>query len=262
MQNLKLTLLQMQLHWHDAAANREAASELIDAEAHRSDLIVLPETFTSGFTMEAATVAEDMTGASVIWLRQQAVKHNTAICAGMIVSDEGRHYNRLLWAQPDGTLHSYDKRHLFRMVGERDVYTPGNRRLIVEVAGWRVCPLICYDLRFPVWSRNREDYDLLLYIANWPAARRSAWETLLPARAVENLCYAAGVNCTGTDGNGVDYVGGSMVADYLGQRLIQADEQPAALNIELDMSKLLRFRDKFPAWKDADDFSLSDQPAP
>ncbi len=262
MQNLNLTLLQMQLHWHDAAANRQAAEKLIESEAPNSDLIVLPETFTTGFTMEATAMAENMQGDSVNWLLQQAAVHGTDICGSLIVEEDGKHYNRLLWAQPDGSLHGYDKRHLFRMVGERDNFTPGRKRLIVEVSGWRVCPLICYDLRFPVWSRNRGDYDLLLYVANWPAARRSAWETLLPARAVENLCYAAGVNCTGEDDNGVKYAGGSMVADYLGHKLACADTQPTVLNVELSMEKLLRYRKKFLAWKDADDFTLSEQPPP
>jgi len=260
MQNLRLTLLQLDLHWQDPAANRQAIEQQIAAEAGNSDLIVLPETFTTGFTMDTAAVAETTHGKAITWLRELAAEHRTDICGSVIISDNDQYFNRLLWASPDGQLRTYDKRHLFRMVGERDNFTPGRERLIVEVAGWRVCPMICYDLRFPVWSRNRGDYDLLLYVANWPASRRSAWETLLPARAVENLCYVAGVNRTGTDGNGVDYAGGSMIADYLGKKLVVADDQPAVLKTELSMERLERYREKFPAWLDADDFTLEAEP--
>jgi predicted amidohydrolase len=260
MQNLRLTLLQTDLHWHNPAANRKQMEELVTAESASSDLIVLPETFTTGFTMDAPAVAEHPEGETADWMSGLATTLQVNICGSVIISENGCFFNRLIWAAPDGRRHAYDKRHLFRMVGERANYTPGRARLIVEVAGWRVCPMICYDLRFPVWSRNRGDYDLLLYVANWPASRRSAWETLLPARSVENLCYAAGVNRTGTDGNGVDYAGGSMVADYFGQKIAVGNKQPAVLKTELSMEKLTRYREKFPAWKDADEFTLVSEP--
>ena len=263
MHDLKLTLLQTPLLWHDPEGNRAVLGDLIDREAAGSDLLVLPETFATGFTMEAAQVAESIDGPTVTWLREQATAHDTDICGSIIVADEGRHYNRLIWATADGGLRTYDKRHLFRMAGEHDRYSPGQERIIVRLGEWRICPMICYDLRFPVWSRNRNDYDLLLYVANWPASRISAWETLLPARAVENLCYVAGVNRTGADGNGVENGGRSMICDYLGNRVAEAQQDPATLRETLSLEKLQRYREKFPAWKDADSFELkTGQPAP
>ena len=260
MRNLNLTLLQIDLRWQDPDANRQAIEQQISAVAGSSDLVVLPETFTTGYTMEAAAMAETHDGKTSTWLRELATEHHTDICGSVIIVDGNRYFNRLLWAGSDGQMQSYDKRHLFRTGGEHDKFTPGRERLIVEIGGWRVCPMICYDLRFPVWARNRGDYDLLLYVANWPSSRRSAWETLLPARAVENLCYVAGVNRVGTDGNGVECAGGSMVADYLGHKLALADDQPTALAAELSMEKLLRYREKFMAWKDADEFVLETEP--
>ncbi len=260
MHNLRLTLLQTDLHWHDAEANRTRMEKLLRAAAPESDVIVMPETFTTGFTMDAPLVAENQSGATADWLRRLAIELETDLCGSVIIRENDHFFNRLLWASPNGQIHTYDKRHLFRMVGERDSFTPGRARLVVDVAGWRVCPMICYDLRFPVWSRNRGDYDLLLYVANWPASRRSAWEALLPARAIENLCYAAGVNRTGTDGNGVEYAGGSMITDYFGQPLALAAEQPTTLQAELSMESLSRYREKFPAWKDADAFTLDGEP--
>ncbi len=260
MKSLRLTLLQTDLLWENPKANRQNLGALIAKEAACSDLIALPETFTTGFTMEAARVAEPPHGPTEQWLVETATSLATDICGSLIIEEDGNRYNRLLWATAAGEIHHYDKRHLFRMGGEFEKYTHGRERLIVEIGGWRVCPMVCYDLRFPVWSRNRGDYDLLLYVANWPESRKSAWDTLLPARAVENLSYVAGVNRTGQDGNGVNCGGGSMAADYLGNRIAEADDQPTALRIELSMDQLVRYREKFPAWKDADQFELS--PAP
>ena len=257
MQDLRLTILQTDLHWQNADANRDMMTKLISAEAANADLIVLPETFTSGFTMSVSTVAESMDGASIAWLRELSAAHNVDICGSMIVQDNGSYYNRLTWASADNELHTYDKRHLFRMVGERDNFAAGDKRLIVTLGDWRICPMICYDLRFPVWSRNRGDYDLLLYVANWPASRRSAWDALLPARAVENLCYVAGANRTGTDGNDVEYDGASTVIDYLAHTLAVADAEPTVLRATLSMDGLQRYRKKFLAWKDADAFELT-----
>lgn len=262
MQDLKLTLLQTPLLWHDPEGNRAVLGELIDRQAEGSDLLVLPETFSTGYTMEAAQVAETMDGATVQWLRETAARHAVDICGSLIIEDEGRHYNRLVWVKADGDLRTYDKRHLFRMGGEHDRYTPGRERIIVRLGDWRICPMICYDLRFPVWSRNRGDYDLLLYVANWPAARVSAWETLLPARAVENLAFVAGVNRTGTDGKGIENAGRSMICDYLGTRIAEADKEPATVRATLSLEQLQRYREKFPAWKDADSFELTTGPAP
>lgn len=261
MRDLNLTLLQTDLHWQDAAANRTMLSEQIEAAAQSARLIVLPETFSTGFTMNAAEVAEPMDGPTVSWLREQAHLHGVDICGSAVISAANAYYNRLLWATAGGDLHTYDKRHLF-MGGERDAYTPGDQRLVVTLDEWRICPLVCYDLRFPVWSRCQDDYDLLIYVANWPLARHSAWTTLLPARAVENLCYVAGVNRVGTDGNGVVTGGGSLLADYLGTVLAAADDQPQALTATLSLAQLRRYREKFPAWKDADAFVLTDDARP
>jgi predicted amidohydrolase len=209
--------------------------------------------------MEAAANSEPGDGESAHWLQNMAAKHEVCLCGSVVIREDDRYYNRLFWASPDGQLQHYDKRHLFRMAGEHLKYAAGQERLIVTLGEWRICPLVCYDLRFPVWSRNLNDYDLLLYVANWPAPRRSAWTTLLPARAVENLCYCAGVNRTGKDGNDVQYSGDSMVADYLGNIVHDAGDQQGALSATLSMEKLVRYRKKFAAWKDADKFQILDE---
>ena len=258
MQDLKITLLQENLHWQNPVANREMFEQLINDHAEMSDLIVLPETFTTGFTMAATENGEEPDGPSSQWLSNLATRHNTALCGSLIVNENEHSFNRLVWAQADGSTLTYDKRHLFRMVGERDNFTPGTRRRIIRLGDWRICPLICYDLRFPVWSRGANEFDLLLYVANWPASRKSAWETLLPARAVENLCYVAGVNRVGTDGSNVDYAGGSIIADYLSNRLAVGGTKPEAVRATLSLEKLNRYREKFPAWKDADEFHLAE----
>jgi omega-amidase len=255
-QDLNLTLLQADLHWQDPAANRAMFTALIGEHSADSDLIVMPETFSTGFTMAASTNHEALDGTTVSWLRNIAREQQVAVCGSMIVSDAGHFYNRFLCATPAGELFSYNKRHLFHMSGEDQNFAPGQERSVFSINGWRICPQVCYDLRFPVWSRCRNDYDLLLYVANWPATRNSAWETLLPARAVENLCHAAGVNRVGTDGNNVAYAGGSLVADYLGG-VIHAGSSATALTVHLDKAALERYRAKFPAWKDADDFTIT-----
>ena len=260
-QDLTISLIQTELHWQDPAANRAMLAELVGAAAEHADLIALPEMFTTGFTMTPAGLDEAPGGSTENWLREIAERHSTAVCGSLIVADNGSYHNRLLFARPGRPVEHYDKRHLFRMAGEDREYAAGKRRLVVEVGDWRVCPLICYDLRFPVWSRNRDDYDLLLYVANWPAARHSAWRTLLPARAVENLCYAAGVNRVGHDGNDVAYAGGSLVADYLGGVLADGANQAGIVSATLSGAKLTRYREKFPAWKDADAFVLRDDDA-
>ena len=260
MRDLTVTLLQTELHWQDPAANRAMFAALIAEQAAKTNLIVLPEMFTTGFTMDASANSEPTDGPTTAWLQQMATKHNVAICGSLIVNEatngKQHFYNRLLWAAADGSMQSYDKRHLFRMADEDQHYTAGTERLIVELNGWRICPLICYDLRFPVWSRGSNQFDLLLYVANWPAPRQSAWDALLPARAVENLCYAAGVNRVGTDGNDVSYNGGSVIVDYLAN-ISSLDDKAGALQSTLDGSKLERYRDKFPAWKDAETFKIT-----
>jgi omega-amidase len=256
MRDLNLTLLQSELHWQNPAANRAMFTDQIAQQSDGSDLILLPEMFATGFTMEAAANSEPDDGASAVWLQEMATAHDVALCGSVVIKEDGHYYNRLFWATPDGQLQHYDKRHLFRMAGEHKKYAAGEHKLIVQLGDWRICPLVCYDLRFPVWSRGINEYDLLLYVANWPAARRSAWRTLLPARAVENLCYSAGVNRVGIDGNDVTYVGDSMVADYHGNLLGDAEDKAAALRVTLSLDKLERYREKFPAWKDADQFQI------
>jgi predicted amidohydrolase len=187
-----------------------------------------------------------------------ALKHDVALCGSIVIRDDDRYYNRLLWVTPDGEVQHYDKRHLFHMAGEHEKYSPGKERIIVQLGDWRICPMICYDLRFPVWSRGINEYDLLLYVANWPASRRSAWRTLLPARAVENLCYCAGVNRIGTDGNDVAYSGDSLVSDYYGNLVADAGDRAIALKATLSLEKLEDYREKFPVWKDADNFKIVD----
>jgi predicted amidohydrolase len=206
--------------------------------------------------MAAAELAEDMDGPTVDWMREEAAALGCVITGSLIVRDGGRCYNRLVWARPDGSLEHYDKRHLFRLAGEQEHYAAGSRRLVLALKGWRVCPMVCYDLRFPVWSRSRDDYDLLLYVANWPARRAHAWSTLLRARAIENLCYVVGVNRIGRDGNGATYAGDSVAVDFLGQALTSVGGGDRVETAVLDLESLRAYRRDFPAHLDADRFEL------
>ena len=260
MQALKISLVQGATRWHDPAANRDYYSALM-APLTGSDLVLLPETFTSGFSNEAIHNAETMDGPTVAWLRAQARALDAAVCGSVQLRVDGKVYNRLLFATPDGEVKHYDKRHLFRYAGEHERYAAGSERLIVEWRGWRICPLVCYDLRFPVYSRNRYvdgkfDYDLVLFVANWPTPRREPWRTLLRARAIENLSYCAGLNRVGTDGNGLGYSGDSSVIDFLGQPLVELGTQEQAVTTTLDAAALAEHRARFPAWMDADEFRL------
>ncbi len=264
MQALRVSLVQGATRWHDAAANREYYGVFARALKGQTDLIVLPETFTSGFTNETLHQAETMQGDSVAWLQTLAQEVGVTITGSMVIRDGGRCVNRLLWMRPDGTYEIYDKRHLFRMAKEHERYTGGNERLIAELNGWRICPQVCYDLRFPVWLRNRYDatsagrfdYDLLLFVANWPAPRRHAWRTLLRARAIENLSYCVGVNRVGVDGNDLPYAGDSAALDFLGQPLAELGAQEQVVTVTLDPAALAAHRERFPAWMDADDFRI------
>jgi predicted amidohydrolase len=247
------------LVWQDAAANRQTLACLLTQISVDTDLIVLPEMFTTGFSMEAAALAEDMDGPTVDWMRQQAGKYQAVVTGSVIIRDNGAYYNRLLWVRPDGSLSYYDKRHLFTLAGEQHTYAPGTARLVEEWRGWRICPLICYDLRFPVWSRNvaSQPYDLLLYVANWPSVRRSAWMALLRARAIENVAYTAGVNRLGTDALGHEYMGDSALLDMRGEYLLQTGNCTSCVTRTLRRSDLEDFRAKFPALHDADELELS-----
>ena len=255
---MNITLLQTDLHWQDPVANRAMLEEKLFTLPEPTDLIVLPEMFTTGFTMDARAVAEPMNLTTFRWLRQMAAQTNAVVTGSYVVLENGGYYNRLLWMEPDGQFAHYDKRHLFRMAGEDGVYTAGTSRLVRTWRGWRICPLICYDLRFPVWSRNRQiepdklDYDLLLYVANWPAARQAPWDTLLQARAIENLSYVAGVNRVGEDGNGNSYLGGSALIDFKGDVLFRQYDTEAIHQQTLSLDDLQGYRAKFPAYLDAD----------
>ncbi len=255
--DLQLALIQTSLVWQDAAANREHFARLLE-QARGADLIVLPEMFSTGFSMDSAALAEPEDGPTSQWLRQQAQDLGAVVCGSLIIqAADGSYRNRLLWARPDGSLAHYDKRHLFRMAGEHKHYSAGEQQVVLELKGWRVRPLICYDLRFPVWSRDAGGTDLLLYTANWPAARRHHWNRLLPARAIENLCYVAAVNRVGEDGKGHAYSGDSQVLDFQGESLLAAQDVDGVFHVSLSAAELAAYRQRFPAHLDADSFSLN-----
>jgi len=258
MGSLRVSLAQQPLHWHDAAANRAQFEALLLPLAGRTDLVVLPETFTTGFSMEVARLGEPPGGASSAWLSALAARLDAAVTGSVITREGERYFNRLLWASPDGELRHYDKRHLFRMGREHEHFSAGRAAWCVSWRGFSVCPLVCYDLRFPVFSRRRAqlDYDLLVYVANWPAARAEAWRQLLRARAIENQAYVVGVNRVGADGNGVAHRGDSAAIDPLGRTLVEGGDVPALLNVALDHASLAAFRERFPAHLDADRFTL------
>ncbi|MBD2752137.1 amidohydrolase [Spirosoma validum] len=259
---MHITLLQPNLYWQAPVANRAMLEEHLFNLPEPTDLIVLPEMFTTGFTMDARAVAEPLNLTTFRWLKQMASQTGAVVTGSYVVQEGGTYFNRLIWMQPDGQFDTYDKRHLFRMAGEDGIYTAGTTRIIKEWKGWRICPLICYDLRFPVWSRNRQTespdfaYDLLLYVANWPAARRNAWNVLLQGRAIENLSYVVGVNRVGTDGNGHPYTGDSAVIDFKGDVVFRHSDTEIVHQQTISLDELRSFREKFPANLDADGFTI------
>jgi omega-amidase len=253
---LTLALVQTARRWHDAAANRALFDAWFDAVPDTADIVVLPEMFSTGFTMAAAEVAEPMDGPTVGWLRTTARRLDKVVCGSLVIAEGGECFNRFVWMRPDGAVVTYDKRHRFRMAGEHAHYAAGSVRQVIALGDWRILPVVCYDLRFPVWLRNRGDYDLLLVVANWPAARKLAWDTLLRARAIENLACVAGVNIVGTDGNHVAYTGGTVAYGPDGAALLESVADPGVYCVTLDGYALTTFRSQFPAWQDADDFSL------
>ena len=263
-QDLRISLVQGDTRWHDPDGNRAHYAALLAPLVGTTDLVVLPETFTSGFSNAAIRQAEGMDGPTVTWIVEQAVKLGAAVTGSVQLREGDAVYNRLLFATPDGGLQQYDKRHLFRYGGEHERYAAGRERLSVEWKGWRINPQVCYDLRFPVFCRNRFDveragqldFDLQIFVANWPSARAYAWKTLLRARAIENLCFVAAVNRVGVDGNDLHYAGDSAVIDFLGQPQVEVREVEQVVTTTLSAQALVAHRARFPAMLDADRFEL------
>ena len=253
---MKIALVQTSLIWENPMENRSHLVQKINGFIEDVDLIILPEMFSSGFTMNPKAVFETMQGETVSWLQHLAKAKDSAITGSLVIEENGNYYNRLVFVHPNGDIKTYDKRHLFSLAGEDKFYSGGTEKLIVEYKGFRICPLVCYDLRFPVFSRNVEDYDLLIYVANWPKIRVNAWDILLKARAVENICYTIGVNRIGTDANNHEYVGHSQAVDFLGNYLLEPQETDGIFIIELDKEKLLETRNKLAFLNDKDDFEI------
>ncbi len=253
MSDLKVTVVQSELVWEDPAANLALFDQALQGLDDTSDLVVLPEMFSTGFSMQPGPVAQTMDSPTVAWLQKTAGELNAHLVGSVMITEGGRFFNRLMWAKPTGELLTCDKRHLFRMLGEDKIYAGGRSLLTVKVKGWNIRPFVCYDLRFPAWSRNLDNaYDAAIFLANWPARRSGHWRVLLKARAIENLSYVIGVNRVGTDGNGLAYSGDSAVIDPVGNRLFEIREQPAVRTVTLSRDILENWRRDFPAWMDAD----------
>ena len=257
MDDLKISLIQTNLFWEDTDRNLEHLAAHIAKITEPTDLIVLPEMFSTAFSMSVETLAEEMNGKTMQWMLDIAQRHRCEITGSLIIKDEGKFYNRLIWMRPDATFDFYDKRHLFAMGNEHHAYTAGDKPLIVTLNGWKICPMICYDLRFPVWMRNQNEvYDLLLIVANWPEKRSLHWRTLIPARAVENLSYVAAVNRIGNDGNDIAHIGDSMVISPNGETLYHKQNDEDVFTLSLSADELLKTRRYLPFLKDADNFEL------
>ena len=256
LKNLKCLLIQSRLFWADAAANRQALETVARGQGSDCDLIVFPETFTSGFLGDAQAEPEGMDGATLEWMKALASELDSVICGSAAISTSRGTANRFLWVQPDGEVQFYDKRHLFSFAGEDKRYVAGSERKVFHYRGWRICPQICYDLRFPAWCRNRDDYDLLLFVANWPEPRTSAWTNLLRARAIENQSYVIGVNRCGEDPRGLEYSGGSAVYDPLGETLVDLGTGECSDSATIELARVVAIRGQLPFQQDADDFEL------
>lgn len=256
MQTLSITTIQSKMYWEDIPSNLQHFEEKLSLISGQTDLIVLPEMFTTGFSMNASSVAETMEGTTVDWLRKHSKNLDAVITGSVIIKEKGHFYNRLIWMQPDGKYQVYDKRHLFSLADEHLTYTPGKELLITEWRDWKICPLICYDLRFPAWSRNTHDYDLLIYMANWPVPRANAWKTLLEARAIENQSYTIGVNRVGKDEKGNEYSGDTSVIDYSGKVLYRVSGIQDVFTTILSKELQQNFRKKLNFLADRDEFEI------
>lgn len=254
---MKIALIQSSLFWENPKANRNYFEEKINSITEKVDLIVLPEMFSTGFTMNPETVFETMQGETISWLQSLAKTKNCAITGSLVIKENNNFYNRLVFVFPSGEMQFYDKRHLFTLAGEDKVYTSGNKKLIVDYLGCKICPLVCYDLRFPVFARNIEGYDVLIYVANWPKPRINAWDILLKARSVENMCYTVGVNRIGEDQNNLEHVGHSQAVDFLGNYILEPQETEGVFIVDLNKEKLLETRKKLGFLNDKDSFELN-----
>jgi omega-amidase len=259
MQPLTITLIQTNLHWEDKTANLQMLAEKINSISVPTEVVVLPEMFSTGFSMQPQKLAETMDGETMTWMKKMASIKNIILTGSIIIEEEKKYYNRLIWMLPNGQYGHYDKRHLFAFANEHQHYTAGNKRLIAQVKGWKINLQVCYDLRFPVWARQAspDEYDIILYVANWPERRSHAWKTLLTARAIENQCYAIGVNRVGNDGNNIYHSGNSMVVDAIGNELYHKADDEDVFTITLQKETLQETRNKFPFLKDADGFIIN-----
>ncbi|CAL2089529.1 amidohydrolase [Tenacibaculum sp. 190524A05c] len=259
MNTLNISLLQADLSWENPEENLSYFSSQIEQINNDVDLIVLPEMFTTGFSMNASELAEEVNGTTVNWMKDIAKTKNSAVVGSVIITEENQYYNRLFFMFPSGEFEYYDKKHTFTLAKEHETYSSGTEKLLVEYKGWKICPLICYDLRFPVWARNVEDYDLLLYVASWPEKRISAWDALLKARAIENMSYTIGVNRIGEDGNDYAYVGHSIIVDCLGEALSQEKNEAAEIiSVQINKNTQEEVRNKLGFLKDRDVFELKE----
>ena len=260
MSSLTVSIIQSDLFWEDKQSNLSMFETKIMGIQERTEIVLLPEMFSTGFSMRPKELAESMEGETVSWMKKIAAAKKIILTGSAIITENGHFYNRLLWVLPNGEIGFYDKRHRFAFAGEDKEYTAGNKRLIASVKGWKINLQVCYDLRFPLWARQQPgdtmEYDALLYVANWPERRSTAWKTLLAARAIENQCYVIGVNRVGNDGNNIYYAGDSMVIDALGNILYHKTAEEAIHTLTLQKEPLQEIREKFPFWKDADHFKL------
>ena len=261
MSTLTITTIQTDLIWEEKAANLRMLEQKINRIEQKTEIVVLPEMFNTGFSMKPELLAETMDGESVEWMKRMSRENGIVLTGSLMIEEDGSYYNRMIWMLPNGQYGHYDKRHLFAYAEEDKHYSPGNKRLIASVKGWKINLLVCYDLRFPVWSRQAQneagaEYDVSIYVANWPERRSHAWKTLLCARAIENQCYVVGVNRVGTDANNINYSGNSLIIDPLGQVLYHMADEEDVNTITLQKELLEETRTKFPFWKDADSFKI------
>jgi len=256
-ETLRIAVFQFDIVWENPEANRIKIDEWLQKANRKMDVVFLPEMFTTGFSMNVADLAEPMDGETITWIKDRCAEHQLAMCGSLIIKENDQFYNRLVFVEPSGEIQHYDKRHLFTMANEESCFQQGMERLIVNYNGWRICPLICYDLRFPVWARNRNEYDVLVYSANWPESRTEVWNTLLKARAIENQAYVVGANRVGVDGNNILYSGNSQLIDSKGIQLSAiADHHKGIVFAGFSYSELQDFRRKFPVLDDADQFVI------